>query len=122
VLTGSCHCGATRFEVTRPPAEVAECNCSICTKRGALWAYYQPEEFRLVSNPADVATYRWGDRMMDLNFCPTCGCATFNEGPSWAADGVTIDFERRKYGVNARLFDAFDLAAVPVRQINGRDM
>ena len=34
---GGCHCGRVRFEVEAPAQiEVAECNCSICSKA----AYY----------------------------------------------------------------------------------
>ena len=32
-----------------------------------------------------------------------------------------IDFSVNRIGVNARLFDDFDLAAVPVRHVNGKD-
>ena len=39
-IKGSCHCGATQFEVTEPPASVTRCTCSFCSKRGALHAYY----------------------------------------------------------------------------------
>jgi hypothetical protein len=121
MLKGSCHCGAVRFEVSRPPEQVTSCNCSICSKRGALVAYYKPDEFTLVTAQGQ-STYRWGDRMLGMNFCGTCGCWTFNDGPDWAEDGKSIDFAKRKLGVNARLFDDFDLAAVPVRHFDGRAM
>ncbi len=32
---GGCHCGAVRFEVTADIAEVTDCNCSICAKKGS---------------------------------------------------------------------------------------
>ena len=35
--TGGCHCGRVRFEVVAPAhLEVADCNCSICSKAGYL--------------------------------------------------------------------------------------
>jgi hypothetical protein len=61
-LKGSCHCGNTQFEVTEAPSSVTRCTCSLCSKRGALWAYYTPAQFRLTSPPENVATYRWQTR------------------------------------------------------------
>ena len=46
-LKGSCHCKATVFEVTLAPVSVTRCTCSICSKKGALWAYYSPDEVRI---------------------------------------------------------------------------
>ena len=50
-IKGSCHCGNTQFEVSEAPAGVTRCTCSLCSKRGALWAYYKPAQFRLTSPP-----------------------------------------------------------------------
>jgi hypothetical protein len=47
-----------------------------------------------------------------------CGCSTWSDSPVWV-DGKPHPTQRRLL-VNARLFDDFDLAAVPVRQIDGR--
>ena len=46
-VKGSCHCGETQFEVDEAPASVTRCTCSFCAKRGALWGYYKPAQFRL---------------------------------------------------------------------------
>ncbi|MCF7221426.1 GFA family protein [Marilutibacter chinensis] len=119
-LLGSCHCGRTRFEVDAAPATLTRCTCSSCSKRGALWAYYTPDSFRLLTPADDVATYRWNTKMVKLNFCATCGCATFNESPDWSSGEP--DFEHPKVSVNARLFDGFNLDAVPVETIDGRNL
>jgi hypothetical protein len=37
-IKGSCHCGNTQFEVSEAPHSVTRCTCSLCSKRGALWA------------------------------------------------------------------------------------
>ncbi|KAB8164038.1 GFA family protein [Lysobacter maris] len=119
-LQGSCHCGRTRFEVDTVPASLTRCTCSSCSKRGALWAYYTPESFRLLTPAGDVATYRWQTQTVKLNFCANCGCATFNESPDWS--GGEPDFDNPKIAVNARLFDDFDLDALPVEVIDGRNL
>jgi hypothetical protein len=56
-IKGSCHCGHTQFEVSEQPSSVTRCTCSLCSKRGALWAYYTPAQFRLLSPAENVATY-----------------------------------------------------------------
>lgn len=118
VLQGSCHCGAQRFAAPTPEM-VTRCTCSICTKRGALSAYYAPDEVQLDLTPAALAAYQWGDRMMTFHHCAACGCNVFSESPAWTTD----EGEDRpaRITLNARLFDDFDLGAVPVRHVDGRN-
>ena len=106
---GSCHCGGVTLSVPPAPEWVGSCNCSLCTKLGWLVAYYPPETVT-VEGPTSV--YVWGDRMIGLHHCPTCGCVTH-----WASLGE--DFSRQ--GVNARLLDGFDASAVEIRHLDNRD-
>ncbi len=46
---GGCHCGRVRFRVETALTQAIECNCSICSKRGALWAPLEAAQFTLVS-------------------------------------------------------------------------
>ena len=119
-IKGSCHCGQTEFEVSEAPASVTRCTCSLCSKRGALWAYYTPAQFRLTSPPENVATYLWGSRTVKHHFCAGCGCGTYSESPDWSTGKP--DFDNPKVGVNSRLFDDFDLDAVPVTVIDGKNL
>lgn len=119
-IKGSCHCGKTQFEVDEAPAGVARCTCSLCSKRGALWAYYRPAQFHLISPPENIATYRWGSKTVKHNFCADCGCGTYSESPDWSTGKP--DFDNPKIGINARLFDDFDLDAVPVTVIDGKNL
>ena len=119
-VKGSCHCGKTAFEVDAAPKGVTRCTCSFCSKRGALWAYYKPAQFRLVSRVEDVATYRWGSRTVKHHFCAECGCGTYSESPDWSTGKP--DFEKMKVGVNAWLFDDFDPDAFAVTVIDGKNL
>lgn len=116
-LKGSCHCGAQRFTAPAPET-VTECNCSTCTKRGTVAAYYAPGEVGFDLTPESLAAYQWGDRMMTFHHCTVCGSAVFAESDAWTTDAG----ERRpaRITLNARLFDDFDLDAVPVRRVDGR--
>jgi hypothetical protein len=53
---GGCHCGRVRFRITADLTHVAECNCSICTKKGFLHLIVPPERFELLR--AIVSTRR----------------------------------------------------------------
>lgn len=119
-ITGSCHCGATRFELQAAPVELTRCTCTFCSKRGALWAYYAPRELQLPP-PADRdAIYQWRSKTVKHHFCPVCGCGTYSESPDWSTGQA--DFSRPKIGVNARLLDEVDIEAIPVKVIDGRNL
>ena len=119
-VEASCHCGETVFVVSEAPASVTRCTCSLCSKRGALWACYKPAQFRLLSPPENVATYLWGSRTVKHHFCASCGCSTFSESPDWSTGKP--DFDNPKVAVNARLFDDFDLDSVLVNVIDDKKL
>jgi hypothetical protein len=119
-VKGSCHCGRTQFEVSEAPRDVTRCTCSFCSRRGALWAYCKPADFRLLSPPENVSTYRWGSKTVKHHFCAECGCGTYSESPDWSTGKP--DFEKMKVGVNAWLFDDFDPDRYPVTVIDGKSL
>jgi hypothetical protein len=54
---GSCHCGQIAFEVEGNLEQVMACNCSICSKFGALRWIVPPPNFRLLTPEENLATY-----------------------------------------------------------------
>ena len=121
-ITGSCHCGKVAFAIEGEiPPKLTRCTCSFCAKRGTLYAYYEPSQFRLTTPAADGATYRWQTRTVAHNFCPNCGCGTFSDSPAFNMD-KSWDGTTRLIAVNARLFDNFDAAAAPVQVIDGKNL
>jgi hypothetical protein len=119
---GSCHCGKTAFRIDADiPVTLTRCTCSYCAKRGALYAYFRPEQFRLVTPQENLATYRWNTKLVAHHFCNGCGCATFSDSPDFQHDG-NWDGKTRRFGVNAWLFEGFDAAAAPVAVIDGRNL
>jgi hypothetical protein len=118
-LKGSCHCGGVTIEVPGAPEWLGSCNCSICRRTGALFAYYPDDAGVAVAG--ETVRYIQGDRMIALHHCGTCGCATH-----W--DGLVEVV--RKVGVNARLLDGFAVteqgptlngAAIEVRFLDNAD-
>ena len=122
MISGSCHCGQVAFEVTGEiPAKLTRCTCSFCSKRGALHAYYQPEQFHLTKSGDSDVVYRWQTKLVAHHFCAVCGCATFSDSPAFEMDG-SWDKKTRRISVNARLFDNFDAALAPVEVIDGKNL
>ena len=110
MLQGACHCGAVNLTLPRLPQSITEGNCSICRRLGARWAYYRA---RLVGLSGATESYVWGDRMIGLHHCPTCGCTTH-----WKA----LKPDRiNRMGVNIRLFDPAAMASVRVRRFDCAD-
>jgi hypothetical protein len=112
-LTGSCHCGETAFEIDGEiPDKLTRCTCSICSKRGSLYAYYTPSQFKLTKGDGGNV-YHWNTKLVASHFCPTCGCSTYSDSPAFEKNG-SWDGKTRRIGVNARLIDDFDAATAPV--------
>jgi len=112
MVQGSCHCGAVRFEVEQAPETVMDCNCSHCRLYGSLWAYYPQREVKFEAN--DTFIYMWGDRMLEMHHCKTCGCFSH-----FTVVGQT---DAKTIGVNARLMRGLDPAKVRlVQKNNGND-
>ena len=111
MIIAACHCGAARLSAPAAPSEVTECNCSICRRLAARWAYYRLEEVTLPA-PASTQVYVWGDRMLAFHRCKSCGVTTH-----WQS----LDGSRQRMGLNARLVDGLDWTNLRVRPFDGAD-
>ncbi|KAI9147794.1 glutathione-dependent formaldehyde-activating enzyme [Paramyrothecium foliicola] len=93
--SGSCHCGAFAYEFEAPEIKsVTDCNCSICTKKGYLWAFVGENDKLTIVKGDDGALkdYTFGQsQAMVHKFCPTCGTAVMATiGPSKAINVHSI--------------------------------
>lgn len=113
MLAGSCHCGAVTIELPSAPLKATDCNCSICRRLGALWAYYAFGTVRIAGHPANTQEYIQGDQTLRTVRCATCGCTTHWE-PLKPEPGA-------HHGVNLRNFDPALLASVAVHRFDGAD-
>jgi len=111
MIEAACHCGAVRLTAPEPPHTVTECNCSICRRLGARWAYYSPADVGL-PKPGSTQPYVWGDRMLAFHRCRSCGVTTH-----WQS----LDGTQERMAINARIMDSLDWSAMRVRQFDGAD-
>jgi hypothetical protein len=120
-ITASCHCGAVRLEIAEAPEQITSCNCSICHKLGTLWAYYRPDQVRVIAEPGATVAYVWGDRMLALHHCRGCGC-TIRWDLIDPVGAAALGADTNRMGVNVRLMDPAVIADLPVRKVDGRSM
>jgi hypothetical protein len=109
-IDASCHCGAIHLRTQNAPDTLTDCNCSICRRYGALWAYYSPQDVKITADPGATDIYRWSGRSIEFHRCKTCGCITH-----WAA----ADSNSGRMAINARLMDPAVLRPLRIRKLDG---
>lgn len=115
--TGSCHCGAVRFECELDlTTGTSKCNCSMCRK-GRFWkAIVKPDAFRLLQGQDALSEYRFGSQSVQHLFCSTCGVKPFGH--------AVIEGLGEFYAINLACLDNAadeELASAPVSFEDGRN-
>ncbi|MGZ3159851.1 MAG: GFA family protein [Burkholderiaceae bacterium] len=77
---GSCHCGAIHFSFeTEPITKGVRCNCSFCSKRGALLSLVPEHAFKTEVKEDALNCYQFGPKKAKHYFCRHCGIQVFSE-------------------------------------------
>lgn len=111
---GGCHCGRVRYEVSSDLAMVAACNCSICTKRGALWAFANKSQFKLSKGADALTDYQFGKKKIHHLFCASCGVGSFSEGVAPNGDETVA--------INVRCLDDVDVSTLQTKPFDGKSL
>jgi hypothetical protein len=112
--SGGCHCGRVRYEVETDLNPVMSCNCSICQKRGALWAFVDAGKFALLSGESDLADYQFNKKIIHHLFCRMCGVSSFVRGQSPKGSAMV--------GINVRCLDDVDPPAFTPMAFDGKSL
>lgn len=111
---GGCHCGRVRYQATSDLATVGRCNCSICVKRGALWAFVKAPQFKLLRGEEALTDYQFAKKKIHHLFCQTCGIGSFSQG--LAPNG------EETFAVNVNCLDDVDVAGLTVTPFDGKSL
>jgi len=106
----TCHCGNVSITLPGHPKEAGECNCSICRRYAAVWAYFSPEQVQIKLNEK-TAFYCWGDKEVEFHRCDVCGCLTHYITTEKCPDEILA--------VNMRMAENEILSSLYIRKIDG---
>lgn len=112
-LIGTCACGAAGWTLTGDPGSITACNCTICRRYGALWAYDDEEGRICLTGKTHAFSRARPDPALEFRFCPRCACVVAWRGLRLEEDG------RRRLAVNIRLADPSAVADLPIDHFDG---
>lgn len=98
------------------PDHINACNCSLCTKTGARWGYFNPAQ---VTVTGTTMRYRRQDKpepACDVHFCGICSATTHFT----LTEGAVAKFGNTMMGVNMGLAGEAALAGIELRYPDGR--
>jgi hypothetical protein len=90
------------------------CNCSICSRKGALLWAVPRDKLRLTGSGDNMGTYVFNRNAIKHRFCKNCGMHPFTE--SAAAEGEPAAY------INIRCLEGVDPASLQVIEFDGRSM
>ncbi len=112
--SGGCQCGEIRFEVETEIKQALSCNCSRCSKLGALLAAAPKEKFTLTSGENTMTEFQFNKHVVHHYFCATCGIQPFAQGKGRNGADMVM--------VNIRCLDAVDPNSFEVMKFDGRSL
>jgi hypothetical protein len=87
--TGSCSCGAVKFEVTLPAKWCANCHCSMCRRAHSApyvtWVGLVTSAFRFVAGEDRVVRHASSPEAR-RSFCAVCGSQVTFEATRWPGE------------------------------------
>lgn len=115
MIEGRRHCGGAGWTLEGDPGSITACNCTLCRRYGALWAYdWLDERIRLTGTTHAYA--RSGKApSLDMLFCPTCAAVV-----AWRGRELH-EGNRRRVAVNVRLAPPEAVADLPIDHFDGLD-
>lgn len=111
MIEANCHCGNVKITIPNSTETVTSCNCSVCHRFGALWAYFEPIEVSISCSEDTLGAYSWGDKTIEFYHCKNCGCVTHYM--------PTEIGNKDRMAVNFRLVPSNTLNTIKLRHFDG---
>lgn len=112
----TCLCGQVSVNVRKSPDFVHACNCTLCSKSGAWWGYFDPSDVTVAGETHGFVRQDKAGAGSEIRFCPSCGTTT-----NFVLTEATIAVHgNTMMGVNMRLAPAAELAGIELRYPDGR--
>jgi hypothetical protein len=112
--TGGCQCGKVRFEVEAEIGKVVSCNCSRCSKWGALLSAVPMSDFKLLAGEDVVTEFQFNKHRVHHPFCATCGIQSYAYGKAPSGKEMVM--------INVRCLDGVDAGQFEVMTFDGRSL
>ena len=109
--SGSCHCGAVKYDVEMDPEQLITCNCSICLKKGIRMAFAASDQFNLIQGQDHLSDYQFGKHSIHHLFCKTCGIGSFSKGKQPGGPEMVC--------INVNCLENADFSKLPVMEYDG---
>ena len=113
--SGGCHCGKVRYEVKVDlSSPVVMCNCSRCSKLGAMLAFAPVDQLTLKEGGDVLTDYQFNKKVIHHMFCSVCGIESFARGTG--PDG------KEMCAINVRCLDDVDIDALKTMKFDGKSV
>ena len=101
VYKSKCHCGAIELSLNMPDGlkDVRRCNCSICSKKGAIVSSVLIEDLSVIKGQNELTKYTFNTHTAEHYFCSVCGIYTHHRRRS----------NPYQYGVNIACIEDIDI-------------
>jgi hypothetical protein len=88
------------------------CNCSMCSRKGALMWFVPRSNLTLLTPESDLSTYTFNKHVIQHHFCDTCGIHAYGEGVDPKGNAMAA--------INIRTQEDVNLENIPVQHYDGR--
>jgi hypothetical protein len=108
-----CHCGNIEISTDKIPTLLMRCNCSVCYRYAALWAYFTDKNTVIKIKNNSALSYSWGKEKIEFHHCTVCSCVTHYTS-------ITESGESR-VALNVRMADKKSIAGIAIRDFDGAE-
>ncbi|MEE4154162.1 MAG: aldehyde-activating protein [Erythrobacter sp.] len=115
-MTFECLCGDVTITTRTKPEFAHACNCTLCRKSGARWAYFHPGEVALSGRTTSYRRADKADPSAEIHACARCAVTTHFV----LTEAAIAQHGNTMMGLNINLAEPEALRGVELRFPDGR--